>query len=179
MATAAKSAGSQLPDKGSNPCPWQWKYGVLTTGPPGKSLFPDVFKAQHSPSQAQLPLLALTLHPLLTSPQGLQNPSHGVWGRKPTEKAFWDIRQAWVCISLGHLPAATPASWCVVPRARPGTSDCHLSSPGLSVLICKVRITFPACTHLGGASKITISSCPSPLPRMSKVHGTVVNGELH
>ena len=29
--------GSYLPDQGLNPCPLHWKYGVLTTGPPGKS----------------------------------------------------------------------------------------------------------------------------------------------
>ena len=28
-------------DQGSNPCPLQWKHGVLTTGPPGKSHKPD------------------------------------------------------------------------------------------------------------------------------------------
>ena len=27
----------QFPNQGSNPCPLQWKCGVLTTGPPGKS----------------------------------------------------------------------------------------------------------------------------------------------
>ena len=27
--------GSQFPDQGSNPCPLQWKYRVLTTGLPG------------------------------------------------------------------------------------------------------------------------------------------------
>ena len=26
-----------VPDKGLNLCPLQWKHGVLTTGPPGKS----------------------------------------------------------------------------------------------------------------------------------------------
>ena len=26
-----------FPDQGRNPCPLQWKRGVLTTGPPGKS----------------------------------------------------------------------------------------------------------------------------------------------
>ena len=30
--------GSWFPNQGWNPCPWQWKYGVLTTGPLGKSL---------------------------------------------------------------------------------------------------------------------------------------------
>ena len=29
--------GSWLPDQGSNSCPLEWKHGVLTTGPPGKS----------------------------------------------------------------------------------------------------------------------------------------------
>ena len=29
--------GSLFPDQGSNPCPLQWKFRVLTTGPPGKS----------------------------------------------------------------------------------------------------------------------------------------------
>ena len=29
--------GSHFPDQGLNPCPVQWKHGVLTTGPPGKS----------------------------------------------------------------------------------------------------------------------------------------------
>ena len=29
--------GSQFPDQGSNQRPLQWKRGVLTTGPPGKS----------------------------------------------------------------------------------------------------------------------------------------------
>ena len=28
---------SQFPDQGLNLCPLQWKHGVLTTGPPGKS----------------------------------------------------------------------------------------------------------------------------------------------
>ena len=32
-----RHVGSQFPDQGSNPCPLQWKGGVLTTGPPGKS----------------------------------------------------------------------------------------------------------------------------------------------
>ena len=31
-------AESQFPEKELNPCPQQWKRGVLTTGPPGKSL---------------------------------------------------------------------------------------------------------------------------------------------
>ena len=31
-------AGSWFPDQGLNPCPLQWKWGVLITGPPGKSL---------------------------------------------------------------------------------------------------------------------------------------------
>ena len=30
-------AGSQFPNQGSNPCPLQWKFRVLTTGPPGNS----------------------------------------------------------------------------------------------------------------------------------------------
>ena len=33
----AKLVGSQFPDKGSNPGPWQRKHGVLSTGPPGNS----------------------------------------------------------------------------------------------------------------------------------------------
>ena len=32
-----RHAGSQFPNQGSNPSPLQWKRGVLTTGPPGKS----------------------------------------------------------------------------------------------------------------------------------------------
>ena len=31
-------AGSQFPDQGLNPSPWQWKHGVLVTGPPGNPL---------------------------------------------------------------------------------------------------------------------------------------------
>ena len=34
----AQHVGSQFPNQGSNPCSLQWKRGVLTTGPPGKSL---------------------------------------------------------------------------------------------------------------------------------------------
>ena len=34
---AMRHAGSYFPDQGSNLCPLQWKSGVLTTGPPGKS----------------------------------------------------------------------------------------------------------------------------------------------
>ena len=34
---ATRHVGSSFPDLGSNPCPLQWKQGVLTTGPPGKS----------------------------------------------------------------------------------------------------------------------------------------------
>ena len=30
-------AGSQLPDQGLNPGPWQWQNQILTTGPPGNS----------------------------------------------------------------------------------------------------------------------------------------------
>ena len=33
-----RHAGPQSPDQGSNPRPLQWKQGVLTIGPPGKSL---------------------------------------------------------------------------------------------------------------------------------------------
>ena len=29
--------GSLFPNLGSNPCPLQWKHGVLATGPPGRS----------------------------------------------------------------------------------------------------------------------------------------------
>ena len=34
---ATRHAKSQFPDGGPNLCPLQWKYGVLTTGPPGNS----------------------------------------------------------------------------------------------------------------------------------------------
>ena len=34
---AVQHVGSQFPNQGSNLCPLQWKRGVLTTGPPGKS----------------------------------------------------------------------------------------------------------------------------------------------
>ena len=39
MATLVQQMGSLLPDQGSNPHSVQWKCRVLTTGPPGKSLF--------------------------------------------------------------------------------------------------------------------------------------------
>ena len=35
--------GLQFPDQGSNPFPLHWKLRVLTTGPPGKSLFLSFF----------------------------------------------------------------------------------------------------------------------------------------
>ena len=35
---AARHVGSQFRDQGWNPRPLHWKHGVLTTGPPGKSL---------------------------------------------------------------------------------------------------------------------------------------------
>ena len=43
-----RHAESWFPDQGSNPCPLQWKHGVLATGLPGKSLeenskHPDFF----------------------------------------------------------------------------------------------------------------------------------------
>ena len=41
---ATRYAGSQFPDQVSNPCLLQWKHGVLTTGPPGKSLVGLTFK---------------------------------------------------------------------------------------------------------------------------------------
>ena len=34
----ARHVGSWFPNQGSNPCPMHWEHGVLTTGPPGKSL---------------------------------------------------------------------------------------------------------------------------------------------
>ena len=34
-----KTRHAELPRPGTEPCPLQWKYGVLTTGPPGKSLW--------------------------------------------------------------------------------------------------------------------------------------------
>ena len=36
---SAQHAGSQFPHQGLNPRPLQWKSGVLTTGPPRKSLY--------------------------------------------------------------------------------------------------------------------------------------------
>ena len=33
-----QNASSQFPNQGSNPRPQQWEHGVLTTGPPRKSL---------------------------------------------------------------------------------------------------------------------------------------------
>ena len=38
LATLFQRVGSQFSDQGSNPCPLPWEYGVLTIGPPGKSL---------------------------------------------------------------------------------------------------------------------------------------------
>ena len=35
-------AGSWFTDQGSNPGPWQWKHEILTTGPPGNSLFGSI-----------------------------------------------------------------------------------------------------------------------------------------
>ena len=37
LGPATWHTGSEFPDQGSNLCPLQWKCGVLTTGPPGKS----------------------------------------------------------------------------------------------------------------------------------------------
>ena len=37
---AAWRVRSYFSNQGSNPCPLHWKHRVLTTGPPGKSLFP-------------------------------------------------------------------------------------------------------------------------------------------
>ena len=39
-------AGSQFPNQGLNPHPQQWKYGVLTTGPPGDSQGKNFPRAQ-------------------------------------------------------------------------------------------------------------------------------------
>ena len=36
---AALHSTRNFPDQGSNPRPLQWKHGVLTAGPPGKSIF--------------------------------------------------------------------------------------------------------------------------------------------
>ena len=38
----AQLVESKFPNQGLNPCPLQWKPGVLTTGPPGKS--PETFR---------------------------------------------------------------------------------------------------------------------------------------
>ena len=38
---ATRHEGSQFPDQGSNPCPMQWKLGVLTTVPRGEILKKD------------------------------------------------------------------------------------------------------------------------------------------
>lgn len=35
-------AGSWFTDQGCNPGPWQWKHEILTTGPPGNSLFGSI-----------------------------------------------------------------------------------------------------------------------------------------
>ena len=37
---AAQHVGAQFPEQGWNPCPLKWKRGVLTTGPPGRSMEP-------------------------------------------------------------------------------------------------------------------------------------------
>ena len=42
------------PDQGWNPCLLHWKCGVLATGPPGKSLFPN-FWCLVMPAQSQRP----------------------------------------------------------------------------------------------------------------------------
>ena len=54
--------GSQFLNQGLNPCPQNWKHGVLTTGHSGKSLYLDTFMAL-SPSF----YLSLTLHSGLCS----------------------------------------------------------------------------------------------------------------
>lgn len=38
-----------MPTQGSNPLPLQWKCGILTTGPPGKSPYLSSFTAFFSP----------------------------------------------------------------------------------------------------------------------------------
>ena len=53
LATATRHVGSQFPDQGLNLCPLQWKCGVLTTGPPGKSLT-GVFKIRRVATQAEI-----------------------------------------------------------------------------------------------------------------------------
>ena len=37
LGNTSKHVGTCFPNQGSNLCRLQWKYGVLTTGPPGKS----------------------------------------------------------------------------------------------------------------------------------------------
>ena len=39
--------GSSFPNQGSNPCPLQWKHGILTTGPSGKPMEGNNFKAKN------------------------------------------------------------------------------------------------------------------------------------
>ena len=39
---STRFAGSWFKDQGSNPGPWQWKHEILTTGPPGNSLFGSI-----------------------------------------------------------------------------------------------------------------------------------------
>ena len=50
--------GSYLPDQGLNPCPLHWKYGVLTTGPPGSP----------PPGPVEASLTLLFLSPLESQP---------------------------------------------------------------------------------------------------------------
>ena len=44
--------GPYFLDKGSKPCPLHWEYGVLTTGPPGKSHDRSVLK-MNNPKENQ------------------------------------------------------------------------------------------------------------------------------
>ena len=125
--------GYFFPNEGSNPYPLQWKHGVLTTGPPGKSWKRQRYQG-HGLALLAPYSLALVLHLwlVLESPQPFSNCmgpsprfSDSVGSDRPSRVyEFWNTSPGDV-LSV-KIPWA-PFTGCWVPSFQISYSSCRIS----------------------------------------------------
>ena len=94
---ATRLAGSWFPNQGTNLCPLQWKWRLLTTGPPGNSPPWIIFKKKNH--------LFIWLCRILVAARGIFNLCCRIfsWDMRTLSCSTWDL-VSWSEIKPGHLP---------------------------------------------------------------------------
>ena len=148
---------SYFPDQGSNPHPLQWKHGVLTTAPPGKSLL-SCFKGYLNKYLAcWFIYLASFLPERMTFPRG----DTICW---PTKTCTWKLQPFLEFTApliflkhyfMYHVPARNLCSWLSVDQGKKSIPHCLILWQ-----ICLGFSFFPFLSNMHSALIRQVSSLP-------------------